>query len=229
MGYKYQHGRLVSNPGWRFIGTYVVWPWEWILRFQSPGKAHLHKNIFLIALASYYLHSCLSSSVVKKLPVMQETQETPAWSMSQEDPLEEEMATYSSILAWEIPWTEEPGGLQSIGLQRAGHNLVTKQKSQQAPEVCMDLQKASTKIYVFTCNRTEYWASSWSLPSTNYNQVDDDRGKPDQCAWSEIRSWGECDTWRQRFSLRATELSTGGSVWKGADRTAQFGPGVQSK
>ena len=44
----------------------------------------------------------------------------------------------------------------------------------------MDLQKASTKIYVFTCNRTEYWASSWSLPSTNYNQVDDDRGKPDQ-------------------------------------------------
>ena len=38
-----------------------------------------------------------------------------------EDPLEEGMATHSSILAWEIPWTEEPGGLQSMGLQRAGH------------------------------------------------------------------------------------------------------------
>ena len=40
----------------------------------------------------------------------------------------EEMATQSSILAWEIPWTEEPGGLQSMGSQRVGHNLVTKQQ-----------------------------------------------------------------------------------------------------
>ena len=43
-----------------------------------------------------------------------------------EDPLEKEMATHSSIPAWEIPWTDEPGGLQSIGLQRVGHDLVTK-------------------------------------------------------------------------------------------------------
>ena len=40
--------------------------------------------------------------------------------------LEEEMATHSSILAWEIPWTEEPGGLQSVGSQRVGHDLATK-------------------------------------------------------------------------------------------------------
>ena len=45
-----------------------------------------------------------------------------------EDPLEKEMATHSSILAWEIPWTEEPGGLQSMGLQTAGHDLATKQQ-----------------------------------------------------------------------------------------------------
>ena len=43
-------------------------------------------------------------------------------SLGQEDPLEKKMAAHSSILAWEIPWTEEPGGLQSIGLQRAGHD-----------------------------------------------------------------------------------------------------------
>ena len=43
-------------------------------------------------------------------------------SLGQEDPLEEGMATYSSILAWKIPWTEEPGGLQSIGLHRVGHD-----------------------------------------------------------------------------------------------------------
>ena len=53
--------------------------------------------------------------MVKNLPAMQET-----WirSLGQEDPLEKEMATHYSILAWEIPWTEEPGGLQSMGLQR---------------------------------------------------------------------------------------------------------------
>ena len=53
---------------------------------------------------------------------MQETQETWVRSLGREDPLEEEMTTYSNILAWEIPWTEEPGGLQSMGSQRVGHN-----------------------------------------------------------------------------------------------------------
>ena len=53
---------------------------------------------------------------------MQETQETQVRSLSWEDPLEEGMTTHSSILAWRIPWTEESGGLQSIGLQIAGHD-----------------------------------------------------------------------------------------------------------
>ena len=53
---------------------------------------------------------------------MQETQETRVQSLGQVDPLEEEVATHSSIVAWEIPWTEEPGGLQSMGSQRVGHN-----------------------------------------------------------------------------------------------------------
>ena len=52
------------------------------------------------------------------LPTMQETQVS---SLARKDPLEKEMATYSRILAWKIPWTEEPGGLQSMGLGRAGH------------------------------------------------------------------------------------------------------------
>ena len=51
-------------------------------------------------------------------------QETWARSLGQEDPLEKKMATPSSILAWEIPWTEEPGGLQSMGSQRVGHDCV---------------------------------------------------------------------------------------------------------
>ena len=59
------------------------------------------------------------AQTVKHLPTMWET-----WvqSLDQEVPLEKEMATHSSILAWKIPWTEEPGRLQSMGSQRVGHN-----------------------------------------------------------------------------------------------------------
>ena len=56
---------------------------------------------------------------VKSLPAIPETQ---AQSLGQEDPLEKEMATHSSVLAWRIPWTEEPGGLQSMGSQTVGHD-----------------------------------------------------------------------------------------------------------
>ena len=59
---------------------------------------------------------------VKDLLAMQETQETQVRSLGQEDPLEEEMATHFSILAWRIPWTEEPGGLQSKRSRRVGHD-----------------------------------------------------------------------------------------------------------
>ena len=61
----------------------------------------------------------LMAQTVKNLPAMQEMS---VQSLGQEDPLEKGMATLSSILAWRIPWTEEPGGLQSMGLQRVGHN-----------------------------------------------------------------------------------------------------------
>ena len=59
---------------------------------------------------------------VKNLPAMQETQETWVRSLGWEHPLEKEMATHSSILAWKIPWTEKPSGLQFKGFQRVGHD-----------------------------------------------------------------------------------------------------------
>ena len=58
---------------------------------------------------------------------MQEMQEVQVQCVGQADPLEEEMATHSSILVRKIPWTEEPGGLESTGLQRLGHNWATEQ------------------------------------------------------------------------------------------------------
>ena len=66
-----------------------------------------------------YLESLVAQRV-KRLPAMQETR---VRSLGREDPLEKEMATHSSILAWRIPWTEEPGGLQSTGSQRVGHDF----------------------------------------------------------------------------------------------------------
>ena len=61
----------------------------------------------------------LVAQLVKNLPAMRETW---VWFLGREDPLEEGMATHSSILAWRIPWTEEPGGLQSMGSKRVGHD-----------------------------------------------------------------------------------------------------------
>ena len=69
------------------------------------------------------LGSSLVAKRLKCLPLMRET-----WvrSLGQEDPLEKEMATHSSTLAWRIPWMEEPDGLQSMEPQRVGHNLASK-------------------------------------------------------------------------------------------------------
>ena len=79
---------------------------------------YLTRDVSLFYNLLFYWASLVAQRL-KHLPAMRET-----WvqSLSQEDPLEKEMATHSSILAWRIPWTEEPGGLQSTGLQTVGHD-----------------------------------------------------------------------------------------------------------
>ena len=72
--------------------------------------------------SSFILWVSLVVQIVKNLLAMLETW---VWSLDQEDPPEKEMATHVSILAWEIPWTEEPGGLQSMGSQRVRHSWTT--------------------------------------------------------------------------------------------------------
>ena len=72
-------------------------------------------------------------------------QETEVPSLGQEDPLEMEIATYSSIPAWEIPWTEEPGGLQSMGLQKSQTQLSDETTSRLAmPDPLMDMTANNT-------------------------------------------------------------------------------------
>ena len=85
---------------------------------QSTGSQRVGHNRRTNTHTYVYMAS-LVAQLVKSLPAIQET-----WvqSLGREDPLKKEMATHSSILACRIPWTEEPGGLQSIGSQRVGHN-----------------------------------------------------------------------------------------------------------
>ena len=88
-------------------------------------NTYSERKKFLLFLCFGWLVNLLSTSLVaqtaKNLSAMQETQ---IQSLGQEDPLEMEMAIHFSILAWRIPWTEEPGRLQSMGLQRVGHDWV---------------------------------------------------------------------------------------------------------
>ena len=65
---------------------------------------------------------CSSSEVAQMVKCLPAVQETWVQSLGREDPLKKEMATHSSTLAWKIPWTEEPGRLQSMGSQRVGHD-----------------------------------------------------------------------------------------------------------
>ena len=73
----------------------------------------------------FLICTCLTSMVAQTVKNLPAVQETLVQSLGLEDPLEKGMATHSSILAWRIPWTEEPDRLQSMGLQRAGCHLAT--------------------------------------------------------------------------------------------------------
>ena len=118
-------------------------------------------------------------------------QETRVQSLGQEDLLEKEMATHSSILAWRIPWTEEPGGLQSTGLQRVGHN--------RAFTFTLKILRAITKVSVIVkC----YWhcychSEKRFLTKVSYRRKRTKPGKASKkCKWI-LRTMGN----NQRFEI----------------------------
>ena len=97
--------------------TLVFWPGE----FQGPYSPWGHKEADMTDF--HFTSLIFPGGASGKEPACQcSRQETQVHSLGQEDPLEEAMATHSSILAWKIPWTEEPGGLQPMGLQRVRHD-----------------------------------------------------------------------------------------------------------
>ena len=83
--------------------------------FSSPPKKTPHQ----LSSCFQFFQTSLVAQTVKRLPTMRETR---VQSLGREDLLEKEVVTHSSILAWKIPWTEEPGRLQSMGLQRVRHD-----------------------------------------------------------------------------------------------------------
>ena len=116
----------LMHPSYDVLCPMIVSPPKF--RYWSPDPWCLIMVLYLVtgslkrwlrwngaSLVAHWYRICLP---------MHETQEIWLQFLDREDPLEKEMATHSSILAWEIPWTEDPGGLQSMGLQKVGHDLV---------------------------------------------------------------------------------------------------------
>ena len=109
--------------------TENIWDNKKFQKFQKAKHEFFMWQLFTLHLYCIYnLHSIyiilasLVAQMVKSLPAVQET---CVQSLGWEDPLEKEVATHSSILAWKILWIEEPGRLQSMGSQRVGHDWVT--------------------------------------------------------------------------------------------------------
>ena len=118
------------------------------------------------------------AQMVKRLPTMQETQ---VQSLGWDDFLEKEMATHSSILAWKIPWREDPGGLQSIRSQRVGHNWATKHSTAclcwiLVPQAGIELTPSAVKAWTarespsFVYHKSsKYRGRSWQYIKEEYN------------------------------------------------------------
>ena len=133
---SWRRGRLPHPIFWpgEFHGLYSLWGCK---ESDMTERLWLHR----------VLKGFPGDSVVKNLPVMQEMQ---VQSLGWEDPLEKEMATHSSILAWRSPWTEEPGRLQSIGLQRVRDDLVTKTTTKQkTPKMVKNFSMITKGIFIY--------------------------------------------------------------------------------
>ena len=102
---------------------------RWSISSCLPLVQSLAAAASLSAGGSFPQNQTSLGSHVKNLPASSGDARDEVQSLNQEDPLEEKVTTYSSILAWKIPWREEPGGLQSMGPQRIGHNWATEHTS----------------------------------------------------------------------------------------------------
>ena len=145
-------------------GQHSLSTWGWEQR-KLLGRGSLDLSIDRsLFLKNYLSHQASQVAlVVKSLPAMQETW---VWSLGWEDPPEKGMETHSSILAWRIPWTEEPGGLQPMGSQTVRHDLVAKHTQRRAQTVWSTILAVLRKSFVLlrTQRSTFEQSSKLSLP-----------------------------------------------------------------
>ena len=150
--------RFPSAPGTESYRSWATLCHDFLCIYLSLLGNVLPVGQWLIHLCAQHLTQCLSAYLGASQPAlwqrirlpMQEIQETQVGLLGQEDPLEEEMAVHSSILAWRTPWTEEPGGLQSMGPQTVGHDWARKR----------------TRVHTHTHTHTHthvpiYWTNIW--------------------------------------------------------------------
>ena len=126
-------------------------------------------------------------------------QETLLQSLGQENPVEKETATHSSILAWEIPWLEEPGGLQSMGSQRLRHDLATKHLTTTTPLFMTALFTIARTWKQSRCPSTDEWIKKLCHIYTMeyYSAIEKNKFESALVRWmnlrpgkqSELRSW----------------------------------------
>ena len=138
---------------------------EWLHEGEPPHQPHSEQ--FCEQEINFYWTS-LVAQMVKRLPTMQET-----WvlSLGREDPLEMEMATHSSTLAWKIPWMEERGRLQSMGLQRVAHDWATSLGLGLGVNLLILWNLLVTTAYL-TLTNTEWNTVSWSVLQTWSNSLE---------------------------------------------------------
>ena len=113
-------------------------------------------------------------------------QETQVQSLGREDPLEKEMATHSSVPAWKIPWTEKPGGLQSMGSQRVRHSRAAEQQQKQGSQCLHSSYRASGPGHR---GPRGFWDGAvrcmrgWATPEAGFARRKGRPGDPSQLAW----------------------------------------------
>ena len=119
--------------------------------YLNPTWAHL-SGIFFFFTSLVKVSFTHRTQRLKRLPAMQET-----WvqSLGQEDPLEKEMTPHSNTLAWRIPWTKEPGGLQSMGSQRVGHDWETS--------LSLSLHTQNVSLLSLWCWKTQSQIHGWTI------------------------------------------------------------------
>ena len=143
---------------WKVLYQFIGWKGlPWWLRYSPLKVDNLWNKVMKSSVPVYWVErASLVAQMVKRLPAVRETR---VRSLGWEDPLEKEMATHSSTLAWKIPWTEEPG-LQSMGSQRVGHDWATSLHFM--PFLSLSEQKSLLNI-------TAYIRHKWVISVLNYN------------------------------------------------------------